>query len=139
MMLAGLIAWTSIFWGPFLPPEKGNIYDSLVIDVNRTRAMVETVIPQTTIGSTARCKNVLLQMDQIANAIEEFNQTVVRDGKVIAFLYMSYGSKPEDFQRVLGEVDVEREKRQKMVMEARFKMKEVMTPAEWQAVFNPEK
>jgi hypothetical protein len=138
VILESLVVWAAMLWSPLVPPMTGDMYDALVMDINRTRAMVQMVIPQTSIGNTTKSENVLFQIDRITKAIDEYNKVFARDGKEAVHLYMTYDSRPEDFQRVLSQIDAEREKAQQKILDARFKMKDIMTSAEWQALFNPK-
>lgn len=124
--------------GPSMPGVTVDMYGKMVMDVNKARATVQTVIPQTTIESTTRCNKVLFQMDRVSKTIDEFDELFARDGREIFQLSMQYDSRPEDFQRILVQQDTERENSQEKILEARFKMKEAMTPAEWNAVFGPK-
>jgi hypothetical protein len=122
--------------GPFMPGITVDDFGRMVVDMDKTRVAVQKVIPPTTAESTARGNTVLSQIDQIAKAINEYNAGFTTNGKEIVNLYLAYDSKPEDFKRVFAQMDAEKENGQKKVLDARFKMKEVMTPQEWKALFN---
>jgi hypothetical protein len=96
------------------------------------------VIPPTNTENIARGDIVLSQIDQIAKAINEYNDAFASNGKEFAHLYLTHGSKPEDFQRVFTQMDTAREKGQKKILDARFKMKQAMTAQEWETVFKPQ-
>ncbi|MCU0576028.1 MAG: hypothetical protein MUD15_04275, partial [Desulfobacterota bacterium] len=105
--------------GPFLPGITVDSYGRMVVDLDKTRAAIQEVIPPTTAESTARGEAVLSQIDQIAKAINEYNDAFTSNGKEFARLYLTHGSKPEDFQRVFTQMDAAREKGQKKILEAR--------------------
>jgi hypothetical protein len=119
-----------------MPGVTVDDFGRMVVDMDKTRAAVQKVIPPTTAESTTRGNTVLSEIDQIAKAINDYNAGFTRNGKEVVNLYLAYGSKPEDFKRVFAQIDAEKENGQKKVLDARFKMKEAMTPQEWKALFN---
>jgi hypothetical protein len=133
-IISNLIVFTAILMGPFMPGVSVDTYGKMVMDANKTRAIVMTVIPQTTIESTTRCNAVLFQIDLITKAINEYNAIYVTNGKEVIRLYTTYSSKPEDFQRVLAQMDSEREAGQMKIMDALKEIRAIMTPEEWNAV-----
>jgi len=141
-MLAALITSALIICnemvGLFIPGATVNMYGQMKIDINQTRAVVEKVIPPKTIANTTRYDNVMLQFRNIMKAVDDYNTEFVKDGKEIVRLYVIYDSKPEEFQKVFAGMDAKRNEEEKKILEARFKMKDVMTQEEWKAVFNPE-
>jgi len=124
--------------GVFIPGATVNMYGQMKIDINKTRAVVEQVIPPRTIANTARFDNVMLQFQNMMTAVDNYNAEFVRGGKEIVNLYVKYDSKPEEFQKVFAGMDAKRDEEVKKIIEARFKMKDVMTQEEWKAVFSPE-
>ena len=124
--------------GLFIPGATVNMYGQMKIDINQTRAVVEKVIPPKTIANTARFDNVMLQFQNIMRAVDDYNTEFVKDGKEIVKLYVKHDSKLEEFQKVFAGMDAKRDEEVKKILEARFKMKDVMTQEEWKAVFSPE-
>ncbi len=138
MFIKSILLIGNMMVGPFMPGVTMDRYERMVLDINQTRAMVRTVIPSTTIENETRCKAVMLEMDNMADAVNEYNAVFSIRGKEIVHLYLSHGSTPEDFQKVLGQMDSEKEKAQKKIIETRFRMKTFMTTEEWKALFSPQ-
>lgn len=120
---------------PFIPGITVNDYGRMAVDVNQMRAAVSAVIPPDTVQGRTRNKEVLNEMETIIRAIEDYDEAYRRDGKELIYLYMTHGSKQEDFQRVLAHMDEQKAAGQKKIIEARFRMKQIMTPKEWKALF----
>lgn len=129
------LVFSSMLLGPFLPGVTVDDYGKMVVDMDKTRAAVHSAIPPITTDSTTRGDTVLAQIDRIAKVISEYNAGFERNGKDLVDLYLAYGSKPEEFQRVFARMDTQREEGYKKILDARFKMKEAMSPKEWKALF----
>ena len=137
-MFLSVLTISSMVLGPFMPGITVDSYGRMVVDLDKTRAAIQKVIPPTTTENTARGDMVLSQIDQIVKATNEYNDAFASNGKEFARLYMIHGSKPEDFKGVFTQMDAAREKGQKKILDALFKMKQAMTPQEWEAVFKPQ-
>jgi hypothetical protein len=124
--------------GLVTPGATVNMYGQMKIDINQTRSVVEKVIPPKTISNTTRYNTIMLQFENVMKAVDDYNTTFVKDGKEIITLYVKHESKPEDFQKVFSSMDSAREAEMKKVMEARFKIKGVVTKEEWKAIFSPQ-
>jgi hypothetical protein len=136
-ILTMLMASIQVF-GPFMPGVTVDHYGRMIMDVNKTRAVVMTVIPQNSIKNTNRCNRVLVQFDNITKAIDEYDKVFVKQGKQLVTHYASYDSKREDFQTDFTVMDEAKGQAQKKILAALVEMKKVMTPDEWKAVFNPQ-
>jgi hypothetical protein len=136
--LAALYILGAELYSPFMPGVTVNMYGQVAIDINQTKAAVETVIPPDTPGNKSRGEQVIFQIECIVRAIDEYNVVFKREGKEIVDLYLVHGSKLEDFQKVFSKMDSKKEIKQKQILESRFKMKEVMTREEWKALFSPQ-
>ena len=79
-ILTMLMASIQVF-GPFMPGVTVDQYGMMIVDVNKTRAVVMSVIPQDTIKNTKRCNMVLVQFDNITKAIDEYDMVFVKQGK----------------------------------------------------------
>jgi hypothetical protein len=135
MIIGNLLIITSLLLGPFMPNVTMDQYEKMALDFDKTRIAIRTVMPQNTIEGTARCNKVLVQMDRVIKAVEDYDAVVSRQARGVIHLYLTHGSKPEDFQRTFTVMDEAREEAQNVIMDSRFKMKELMTPEEWKAVF----
>jgi len=124
--------------GVFVPGATVNMYGQMKLDINQTRAVVEKVIPPKTVENTARFSTVMNEFEHVMNAVDDYNAVFVKDGKEIIKLYVKHDSKQGDFQKVFSDMDAAREAEVKKILEARYKMKGVMTPEEWQGVFSPQ-
>lgn len=138
MIIGNLLIITSILFGPLIPNVTMDQYEKMVLDFDKTRIAVRAAMPQNTIEGAARCSKVLVQMDRVIKAVEDYDAVVSRQARGIIHLYLAHGSKPEDFQRTFAVMDEAREEAQNVIMDSRFKMKELMTPGEWKAVFGPQ-
>jgi hypothetical protein len=124
--------------GLVMPGATVNTYGQMKIDINQTRAIVEKVIPPKTISNTTRYNNIMLQFENVMKAVDDYNTTFVSDGKEIIHLYITHGSKQEDFQKVFTQMNEVKGAEMKKVLDARFKIKGLMTREEWKAVFSPQ-
>jgi hypothetical protein len=138
MIIVNLLIISSHLFSPFMSNVSMAHYEKMALDLDKTRIIIRTVIPQNTIENTARCNKVLEQMDRIIKVVEGYDALVSRQGRVIIHLYLTYGSNPEDFQKPFTIMDEAREEAQKVIMDSRFKMKDLMTSEEWKVVFSPQ-
>jgi hypothetical protein len=123
--------------GALMPGATVNAYGQISLDINRTRAAVYAAIPPNTVAESTRANKITLEIEKITALIDEYNILFLKKGKEVITLYQTYGSRPDDFQKIFSELDAEKAKGQKEIVEARFNMKKLMTQAEWNAVFNP--
>jgi hypothetical protein len=133
-----ILVFSAMVIGPFMPGITYDNYGRMIVDREKARGAIMKVIPPKKAENTARCNTAMAQIDEMANAVDEYNAAYTRDGAEIVTLYVKHDSKPEDFQKVFARMDEAREKGQKKILDARFKMKEVMTPQEWKEIFNPK-
>lgn len=140
MFISQYIVYSALLISPFLIGVTVDDYGNMVVDLAKTRAVIEQVIPADTPANTARIEKIMAQIGEISKAVNEYNASFKGSRNEIVHLYADYGSKPEDFQKALARLDVEREKGLNRILDACFKMKGVMTPQEWKAVFktNPK-
>jgi len=138
MIIGNLLIITSILFGPFIPNVTMDQYEKMALDFEKTKIAIRAVIPQNTIDSTARCNKVLEQMDRVIKAVEDYDAVASRQARGIIHLYLTHGSKPEDFQRGFAVMDEAREGAQNVIMESRFRMQRLMSRDEWNAVFGPQ-
>jgi len=134
-ILKSMLIMSLMFIGPFMPGITYNEAGMMVVDRVKAREAIEDVIPSKKAENRAI---VMSQIDEIANAVDEYNTGYVTDGNEVVNLFVKYDSKPEDFQKVFTRMDAAREKGQKRILDARFKMKEAMTPEEWKKIFAPK-
>ena len=131
-----ILVFSMMFIGPFMPGITVDNYGRMVVDREKAKAGITKVIPCRKAENADRCKTALSQIDEMAAAVDEYNASFAKNGKDVAALYMKYDSKPEDFQKVYNLMDAQRDKGQKKLMDARFKMKDAMTAEEWGKLFN---
>jgi hypothetical protein len=137
-VISGLFILGNEVVGVFVPGATVNMYGQMKLDINQTRGIVEQVIPPKTIENTTRFNTVMNEFEHVMNAVDDYNAVFVKDGKEIIKLYIKHDSKQGDFQKVFSEMDAAREAEVKKILESRSKMKGVMTPEEWQALFSPQ-
>jgi hypothetical protein len=138
MFYIHLIRITAMLFSPFMSGVTMDTHGQMVVDMDKTRTVIQQVIPPTTSENTSRGDQVLFQIDRIVKAINEYNESYGKSGREVVRLYTEYESKPEDFQKILAQMDTEKEAGQMKILDACFEMRKVMTPDEWKAVFSPE-
>lgn len=118
---------------PFISAPYENSYDEMRIMLHNKRTEVKMVIKD-----EARADIAQYQLYLMSEEILRFNKQYKKESEEIARLYMQYESTPDDFQLVLGRIDLSRANGQEKIMEEYFTLKKNMTKEEWTLVFEPK-
>lgn len=94
---------------------------------------------EATIVEEDRREKALDQLDELQNAIKDFNKAVSKDIKQFHKLVENYDSKPEDFDQMLAGVFEQRNKEVENFWQLRKDMLAHIEADEWQAIISSAK